>query len=34
MSKAPIAIKAAKLAVNRGISLDIGSGVAFERRSA
>ncbi len=30
MSKAPIAIKAAKLAVNKGISLDIETGVAFE----
>jgi len=30
MSKAPIAVKAAKLAVNRGISLDIETGVAFE----
>ncbi|MDF2653800.1 MAG: crotonase [Bacillota bacterium] len=30
MSKAPIAIRAAKLAVNNGISLDIKTGVAFE----
>ena len=30
MSKAPIAIKAAKLAINNGISLDIRTGVAFE----
>lgn len=30
MSKAPIAIRAAKLAVNHGISLDVKTGVAFE----
>jgi len=30
MSKAPIAIRAAKIAVNNGISLDIKTGVAFE----
>lgn len=30
MSKAPIAIRAAKLAVNNGIALDILTGVAFE----
>ncbi len=30
LSKAPIAIKAAKIAVNNGISLDIKTGVAFE----
>jgi enoyl-CoA hydratase len=30
MSKAPIAISAAKLAVNKGISLDVETGVAFE----
>ena len=30
MSKAPIAIKAAKIAINNGISLDIQTGVAFE----
>jgi enoyl-CoA hydratase len=30
MSKAPIAIRAAKISVNRGISLDIETGVAFE----
>jgi len=30
MSKAPIAIKAAKLAVNNGISLDVKTGVAYE----
>lgn len=30
MSKAPIAIKAAKIAINNGISLDIKTGVAFE----
>lgn len=30
MSKAPIAIRAAKLSVNNGISLDIRTGVAFE----
>lgn len=30
ISKAPIAIRAAKLAVNRGVSLDIETGVAFE----
>jgi enoyl-CoA hydratase len=30
MTKAPIAIRAAKLAVNNGISLDVRTGVAFE----
>ncbi len=30
MSKAPIAIRAAKLAVNNGISLDVKTGVAYE----
>lgn len=30
MSKAPIAIRAAKISVNNGISLDIKTGVAFE----
>ncbi len=30
MAKAPIAIKAAKLAINNGISLDVKTGVAYE----
>ncbi|HHU17549.1 MAG TPA: crotonase [Clostridiales bacterium] len=30
MSKAPIAIQAAKLSINNGISLDVKTGVAFE----
>jgi enoyl-CoA hydratase len=30
MSKAPIAIRAAKLAVNKGISMDVVTGVSFE----